>query len=226
MAENKMSHESSQAAIRRALVVEDQPATREWLRQVLEGAFPGIEVLEAGTLAHGREHLASSSVELALIDLDLPDGSGVSLIQELNLTSPATRAVVATIYDDDGHVFPALRAGATGYLLKEQPQEILMAMLRRIVSGEPPLSPSIARRVLRFFAPTESSSPPEHLSPREEEVLRLIAKGYKLAEVGDMLDVSRNTAAGYLKSVYRKLNISSRAEATLEATRRGLVAPA
>lgn len=224
MAEDMMSRDSSLATIRRALVVEDQPATRQWLRRVLEGAFPGIEVVEAGTLARGREHVGEQPVDLALIDLDLPDGSGISLIKELNLSSPSTRTVVATIYDDDEHVFPALRAGATGYLLKEQPQDILMAMLRRIVSGEPPLSPAIARRVLRFFAPTEAASPPEHLAPREEEVLRLIAKGYKLSEVGEMLEVSRNTAAGYLKSVYRKLNISSRAEATLEATRRGLVA--
>lgn len=226
LADNDIMQDSAQPAIRHALVVEDQPATREWLRRVLENAFPGIVIAEAGTLARGREHMARQQVDLALIDLDLPDGSGINLIQEFNLSSPQTRTVVATIYDDDEHVFPALRAGATGYLLKEQPQDVLTPMLRRIVSGEPPLSPAIARRVLRFFAPTEAAAAPEHLSPREEEVLRLIAKGYKLAEVGEMLNVSRNTAAGYLKSVYRKLNISSRAEATLEATRRGLVAPA
>lgn len=220
-----MTPDTPQTAIKRALLVEDQPATRAWLRQVLEGAFAGVEVLEAGTLARAREHVAEHAVDVALVDLNLPDGSGVTLVQELNLSAPATRTVVATIYDDDEHVFPALRAGATGYLLKEQPQDVLMAMLRRIVSGEPPLSPSIARRVLKFFAPSEASAPPEHLSPREEEVLRLTAKGYKLAEVGEMLEVSRNTAAGYLKSVYRKLNISSRAEATLEAARRGLVSP-
>lgn len=220
-----MTQETSQTTIQRALVVEDQPATRQWLRSVLERAFPGSEIVEAGSIAAGLEHASARPVDLALVDLGLPDGSGISLIQELNITSPATRTVVATIYDDDEHVFPALRAGAMGYLLKEQPQETLVAMLKRIVSGEPPLSPSIARRVLRFFAPSESSPPQENLSPREEEVLRLIAKGYKLAEVGDMLQVTRHTAAGYLKNVYRKLNISSRAEATLEATRRGLVTP-
>ncbi|MEO6078353.1 MAG: response regulator transcription factor [Steroidobacteraceae bacterium] len=173
-----MTEVTPQTLIQRALVVEDQPATREWLRGVLDGAFPGIDIVEAGTLGRGREFIEQQPVDLALIDLDLPDGSGISLIQELNLSAPATRTVVATIYDDDEHVFPALRAGATGYLLKEQPQDVLMAMLRRIVSGEPPLSPAIARRVLRFFAPSGPTAPPEHLSPREEEVLQLIAKGY------------------------------------------------
>jgi DNA-binding NarL/FixJ family response regulator len=224
-----MSNSVDTGVISAALVLEDQPDTRAWLKRVLTSAFADVSILEAGTIADARALLAEHRVDLALLDLDLPDGSGVSIIEELSVRSPQTRSVVATIYDDDEHVFPALRAGASGYLLKEQSQDVLVAMLKRIVGGEPPLSPAIARRVLRFFTPpsvpeqkTEQFAD-QHLSPREQEVLQLIAKGYKLAEVGELLKVSRNTAAGYLKSVYRKLNISSRAEATLEAARRGLV---
>jgi DNA-binding NarL/FixJ family response regulator len=221
-----MSDSRDLNAITTALVLEDQPDTRAWLAQVLVQAFPNVHVLQAATIAEARALLGAHTIDLALLDLDLPDGSGVTIIEALSLASPSTRSVVATIYDDDDHVFPALRAGASGYLLKEQPQDALVAMLKRIVGGEPPLSPAIARRMLRFFLPaptTTQAADDEHLSPREEEVLQLIAKGYKLAEVGELLKVSRNTAAGYLKSVYRKLNISSRAEATLAAAKRGLV---
>jgi DNA-binding NarL/FixJ family response regulator len=133
--------------------------------------------------------------------------------------------VVATIYDDDQHVFPALRAGAHGYVLKEQSREVLARLLTGIVSGEPPLSPSIARKMLRFFNPAPTPDDEAGLSPREEEVLRLIAKGYTLAAVGDLLKISRHTVAGYVKALYRKLNVTSRAEATLEAARRGIVNP-
>jgi DNA-binding NarL/FixJ family response regulator len=122
-------------------------------------------------------------------------------------------------------VFPALRAGAHGYLLKEQSQELLANLLRGLVSGEPPLSPAIARKMLRFFSPPASETGTVALTPREQEVLRLISKGYKLAEVARMLEISRYTVGDYVKALYRKLNITTRAEATMEAARRGIVGP-
>ena len=135
-----------------------------------------------------------------------------------------TLIVVATVFDDDAHLFPALRAGAQGYVLKDQAPEVLADMLKGIAAGQPPLSPSVARRLLRHFgppaAPTDTTNP---LSPRETEVLGLIAKGYTVQQVADALELTRNTTAGYLKEIYRKLSVSSRAEATLEATRLGLV---
>ncbi|MBI5462821.1 MAG: response regulator transcription factor [Gammaproteobacteria bacterium] len=211
--------------MRYGLVLEDLPDSRAWLVEVMRRAFPDIEVSEAGTLAEARAAVQRQRPDIALIDLNLPDGFGVSLIGELNQLSPDIFTVVATIYDDDQHVFPALRAGAHGYLLKEQSQELLANLLKGIVSGEPPLSPSIARKMLRFFSPSPSETPPVELTPREQEVLRLIAKGYKLAEVARILEISRHTVADYVKNLYRKLNITTRAEATLEATRRGIVGP-
>ncbi|MGH9510447.1 MAG: LuxR C-terminal-related transcriptional regulator, partial [Terriglobales bacterium] len=154
-----------------------------------------------------------------------PDGSGVDLIRSILQVHPLCQCIVTTIYADDLHLFPALRAGAAGYLLKDQPKERVVAALRGIASGEPPLSPVIAQRLLRVFGQDQASSSDQEnpLSTRERETLVLIAKGFKLPEVAEQLGVTRNTAAGFIKSIYRKLNISSRAEATLEAARMGLV---
>lgn len=210
------------------LVVEDLAAPAQWLTAVLEEAFPGIVVITAPTLADARAAVAAHTPEIALVDLGLPDGSGIDLIRVLAAGSTPCHCVVTTIYADDRHLFPALRAGANGYLLKDQPKDKVIASLRGIVNGEPPLSPVIAQRLLRMFggAPQVGASSNEtetRLSGRERETLMLIAKGYKLPEVAELLGVTRNTAAGFIKSIYRKLNISSRAEATLEAARLGLV---
>lgn len=200
---------------RTALVLEDLPSARAMLVTTLQAAFPGIEVATAETLADARRAVAELVPEIALIDIGLPDGSGVDLIAEL-----ACPCVVTTIFDDDVHLFPALRAGASGYLLKDQPQDKLVDALRGILAGEPPLSPPIARRLLRVFRPEPASD--VALAPRETECLALIAKGLTAPEVARHLGVSSHTVAGYVKSIYRKLNISSRAEATIEAVRRGL----
>ena len=127
---------------------------------------------------------------------------------------------MATVFDDDAHLFPALRAGAQGYLLKDQPPAAIAAALAGIAQGQPPLSPSIARRLLRHFQPVQEEPP---LRPREVDVLRLTAKGLTLAEVAEALQLSRHTVSGYLKDIYRKLSINNRAEAALEAARLGIV---
>jgi DNA-binding NarL/FixJ family response regulator len=210
----------------RALVVDDLAPSRQWLAQALRAAFPGIEILPAATL---REALAliDPPPPLALIDLGLPDGSGVELIEALQRAGAGTLCIVATVFDDDAHLFPALRAGAQGYVLKDQAPQTLADMLRGIAAGQPPLSPSIARRLLRHFQPmpAPAASDDPHLTPRETEVLRLTAKGLTLAEVAEALSISRHTVSGYLKDIYRKLSVSTRAEAALEAARLGLVAP-
>lgn len=208
---------------RDVLIVEDLPSSQDWLVAVLAIAFPDATVRLAASLAAARECIAQAAPDLALVDLGLPDGSGVDLILALRERAPGCACVVTTIYADDHHLFPALRAGATGYLLKDAPQQRLATQLRGIVEGEPPLSPAIARRLLQVFEPPPASEAAEHLSPRERETLVLIAKGYRLNEVAESLGVTRNTAAGYIKSVYRKLAVSSRAEATLAALRLGLV---
>ena len=160
--------------------------------------------------------------ELALIDLGLPDGSGIELISELNRRSPATLCIITTIYDDDQHLFPALRAGAQGYVLKEQRWQQLAVLLSGIAEGRPPLSPPIARKLLGYFRPAPPSVS-DALTQREAEVLSLIAKGVTQAEAARVLGISPHTVCGYVKEIYRKLNVSSRAEAALSAQKLGLV---
>jgi len=206
----------------RALVVDDLASSREWLTRALRLAFADIEVVAAATLAQARA-CCTPPPPLALIDLGLPDGSGIELIEQLQ--PRGTLCIVATVFDDDAHLFPALHAGAQGYVLKDQAPEALAAMLAGIAAGQPPLSPSIARRLLRHFAAPAPAAPPAALTARESEVLRLVAKGLSAGEVAQLLQLSRHTVAGYLKEIYRKLRVGSRAEATLEALRRGLVAP-
>ncbi|MDP3515761.1 MAG: response regulator transcription factor [Pseudohongiella sp.] len=217
------------------LIVEDLPDAREWLIAAMGNAFPGVSIATAASLADARSQIAVQLPQIALIDIGLPDGSGIDLIDELNQTHNEVMSIVTSVFDDDTHLFAALGAGASGYLLKDQSRDELTDMLKRIVEGQPPLSPAIARRLLGFFGPRQNSVPaPDpaqdaqaletvYLTAREQDVLGLIAKGYTTPKVGELLNISKNTAAGYVKSIYAKLNISSRAEAAMEASRRGIV---
>lgn len=203
-----------------ALVVDDLAASRDWLTHSLLLAFPGIRVDVAGSLAEAKP-LLRPPPPLALIDLGLPDGSGLRLIEALQPLGCC--CIVATVFDDDAHLFPALHAGAAGYVLKDQSQQQLATMLRGITDGQPALSPSIARRLLRHFQPVAAATPGAALTARETEVLRLVAKGLTVADVARLLALSPHTVSGYLKDIYRKLSVNSRAEAALEAARRGLI---
>jgi len=207
------------------LLIEDQPGTRDWMLGVLGHAFPGLRVETAGTLkaAHAMLDQYGPQLWLAVIDLGLPDGSGVDIVRRLQRDYPGVLPVVATIYDDDAHLFEAISAGARGYVLKDEEALLLVNYLRRIEGGEPPLSPSIAHRMLSHFrAPTLAANDKAGLSPRETEVLTLLARGLTVAEVATRLGLRPQTVASYVKVVYQKLCVTSRAEATREAMRRGL----
>lgn len=206
-----------------AYILDDVVDSQAWLSQAVRAAFGDIELSCGGNLAEARAWLTTHRApDIALIDLGLPDGSGVELIAELNRNAPATVCVVASIYDDNQHLFPALRAGAQGYLLKDQPLPQIIELLKGIVDGRPPLSPAIARKLLGHFQPSPQPEY-ERLTEREHEVLRLIAKGMTLAESARILGISNNTISGYVKNIYRKLNVSSRAEAALTARNLGIV---
>lgn len=212
------------------LIVEDHDDHRAWWEANIGEAFAGAEVSSAATLAEARVLLHEGSFALAILDISLPDGSGIDLLQEISTGSPDTYAVICSIYDDDRHIFAALRAGARGYLLKDQPRERQLQQLKEIVNGQPPLSPGVARRILTYFTmesrlPRESGEHVVTLSDREQEVLTLIAKGYSRPEVSKLLDITLNTVSGYTKAIYQKLNISSRAEAVVEAVKLGLIDP-
>ncbi|MCR5885152.1 response regulator transcription factor [Rhizobacter sp. J219] len=209
------------------LLLEDLPEIRSWLKALALQVFPQAQVFEAARVHDALALITAERFEIALIDLGLPDGSGVDVVAALQKAQPEAQSVVVTIHDDD-HLFPALQAGAFGYLLKEQPREHFVEQLQRISQGEPPLSPSIARRVIAYFAaqnkPQErpQNLPHVQLTDRENEVLLWVAKGFTLPEIGVQLNLSRHTIADYVKQIYRKLNVSSRAEAALEAQRLGL----
>lgn len=206
----------------RVLIVEDIPEAQALLQAAVEQAFPQAACHHAADVASARALLAATAPELALVDLHLPDGSGIAVIEALLERHPGCVAVVATIFDDDAHLFPALQAGAQGYLLKDQETATLAAQLRGIGAGQPPLSPAIARRLLGYFqAPRAAAG--EGLTVRETETLRHLARGIRVAGIARAMGISHHTAAGYVKSIYRKLSISSRAEAALSASRLGLL---
>lgn len=203
------------------LLLEDVPEARDWLARAVAASFPGIEIATTASLAEARAWVASHAApDLALVDLGLPDGNGVDFIAELNQRAPQCVCVVASIFDDDQHIFPALRAGAQGYLLKDQGQEAITELLQGIIAGRPPLSPAVARKLLSHFHIIPE--PATNLTERETEVLRLIARGLTTAEVARLLNISVNTVPSYVKEIYRKLNVSSRAEAALTARNLGL----
>lgn len=209
----------------RVLVVDDHDGARRWLVAAALTAFPGAQCQATDSLAEARAALSRQGFDLALVDLGLPDGSGLKLLAELRRDSPQTVCVVATIHDDDEHVFAALKLGVQGYVLKDQAQDRLADLLVAMQQGQPPLSPAIARRLLQQFSmppPAAVQREAAALTPREREVLGFIGKGYSIPEASQALSVSAHTVQDYVKSIYRKLAICSRAEAALAAREFGL----
>ncbi len=211
-------------ATRLCLLIEDQPRTRDWMLGVLASAFPDLRIETVGTLkaAHNWLDRHGAGLWLAIVDIGLPDGSGIDIVRRLQRDHPGVLPIVATIYDDDAHLFEAIAAGARGYVLKDEEADLLVNYLRRIERGEPPLSPSIAHRMLSHFRAPTVVEDEAGLSPRETEVLTLLARGLTVSEAAARLGLQPQTVASYVKVIYQKLCVTSRAEATREAVRRGL----
>lgn len=212
--------------MRSVLIVEDVAETRRWLGGIVHSAFPQARLTEAGTL-RGALALLRDSYDLALIDLGLPDGSGLDVLRMLRNQQSGALCVVTTAMGDDASIVAALSSGADGYLLKEAPAEVLARQLLQLSNGVPALSPAVARRIMEHFRLTGPAAPPDAgLTQRETEVLGLIGRGMRNTEVAAALGLAETTVAGYIKAIYRKLGISSRAEASWHATRMGLAARA
>lgn len=207
------------------LIVEDLSETRRWLSEIVTAAFPGCTLHEATSQSSGLVQSELRIYDLALIDLGLPDGSGLQVLRKLRQSQPDTICVVTTIMGDDASIVGALSAGAHGYLLKEQPRDMMVVQLTQVANGIPALSPTVARRIMQHFQRTGPAASEDNLTTREKEVLGMIGRGLRNAEVAETLKLSENTIAGYIKDIYRKLGISSRAEASWHAARLGLGAP-
>lgn len=209
----------------RILLVEDLLGERVRMAAITRVAFPEVSLDEANTRRAALDLCAAQTHALALVDLGLPDGSGVDVLRELRANRPGTICVVVTVMGDDASIVTALSAGAHGYLLKEQPDDVLVRQLRQINDGVPPLSPSVARRIMEHFRLTGPCECPEasRLTLRETEVLGLVARGLRIVDAAVALGVAEGTVASHVKSIYRKLNIGSRAEAALHASRMGLL---
>lgn len=212
------------------LVVEDMEATRDWLAGLVAQVFPDAQVAVAPTLAAALAWLAvqgAGAGPTCLVDLGLPDGSGITFIRALMQKFPDARAVVTTLYDDDSNLLNAMAAGAAGYILKDQEPDMIGARLAAMERGEVPMSPAISKKILAHFQTSarfvSAGDSDVALTPRETDVLRLVGRGLKISETAATLGLSEQTISGYLKTVYRKLDINTRAEAALEAARRGLV---
>lgn len=208
--------------MKRVLIVEDIPETCRWLSGLVLDVYPEAAIDTAETV-RGANVLVQRAYDLALIDLGLPDGSGLDILRLLHAGNQATIKVVTTVMADDASIVAALSAGADGYLLKENAPAVLARQLAQLSIGMPAISPSVARRIMEHFRLTGPSAGDDaNLTERETEVLSLIARGLRNAEVASALGIAETTVAGYIKIVYRKLGIGSRAEAAWHANRLGL----
>lgn len=219
-------HLINQAIPTKVLVVEDQSTVRRVIVEAIHTAFAQCDIEQSATITQSLRYVQSQQFDLVLLDLSLPDGSGLDALPDILQLQKHAKVVVCTTYDDDDTLFRALGLGASGYLIKEQSLGDLASQLTLFTQGYPPLSASIANRMLTHFSNTPQVCADEQaaqLTKRETEVLQLIAKGLLRKQVSMQLQISEYTVADYIKNIYQKLNISSRAEATIEAARRGLL---
>ena len=213
------------------LLVEDEPLTRSHLAAGVRSHAGLSLVAEAATLGDALVALEQHRPQVVLVDLGLPDGSGLALIRAAALHDPAPDVMVISVFGDEASVLAAIEAGAGGYLLKDGAPHDIAGSILRLAAGEAPISPAIAAHLIRRLRPRpESPAVPrsgprggDALTDREMEVLELVAKGLSYEEIGRALRLRYNTIASYTKEIYRKLAVRSRGEAVFEARQMGLL---
>lgn len=208
-------------------LVEDDALVRKRFETALTNYADFDIVGSVGSCSEARELLKRQLPDVILIDLGLPDGSGLDLIREISAHSPSVRILVITVFGDEQTVISAIRAGATGYLLKNtQPQQVAESV-QMVLDGGSPISPAAANFVLKrlkenpTFQTASEESP--NLTAREREILQFIAKGFNYAEIANRQQISVNTVAFHIKNIYKKLAVHSRSEAVFEAAELGLI---
>jgi DNA-binding NarL/FixJ family response regulator len=212
------------------LIVEDEPLARERLRDVLVSLGHAEDALVCtDRCASARALFAEQSFAFALIDIGLPDGSGIELIRLLHERDPALPMLVVSTWSTEQAIVTALQAGATGYVLKERDELEISLSIRSALRGGAPIDPFIARRILALVdvLPALPAAPhkvaPALLSPREVEILTLVSKGLTNREIADVLTLSRLTVGCHIKNIYKKLAVNSRTQAVFEARSQGLL---
>lgn len=215
------------------LVVEDEPLIQQRLARILaQLGYQSDMLCFASTLAAARQLAAQRHYALALVDLGLPDGNGTALIAALRAQDATMGILVISAWSTEEAILQALRAGATGYLLKERDDLEVMLSIRSVLRGGAPIDPFIARRVMIEFqqqpaspavAPMAAASEDDALSPREIDILQQVANGLSHRETAERLHISRHTVEAHIRNIYRKLSVNSRLRAITEARARGLM---
>jgi DNA-binding NarL/FixJ family response regulator len=208
----------------RILIADDHPLVRRGIRSTL-GAVPDFEIV--GEASNGREAIAlaaSAAPDVILMDLQMPDVSGIAATREILAAGLESRILVVTLFEDDDSVFLALRAGARGYVLKDANEDELIAAIRAVANGAAIFSPAIASRVLRLFATPRTSAiePFPTLTEREREILELIAEGLVNARIAHRLGISVKTVSNHVSVIFGKLQVTDRAEMIVRAREAGL----
>ena len=222
--------EEAQSGPARVVVADDQTVVREGIVMLL-GLLPGIEVVgAAGDGDQAVKLVAELAPDVVLMDLRMPRCDGVEATRRIRAEHPGTQVVVLTTYADDESLFPALKAGARGYLTKDAGGDEIVRAVHSVLSGDAGLSPSVQRRLLERLSapepePADPVEPPDGLTTREVEVLLLIAEGISNHEIGRRLHVSTATVKTHINNMFAKLGIKDRAQAVRFAYRKGLVRP-
>jgi DNA-binding NarL/FixJ family response regulator len=209
----------------RVLIADDHQIFRDGLKALLLTA-PDAEVV--GEAATGQEAIrlaAESQPDVILMDLQMPDMDGIEATRHIVRTSPQINVLMVTMFEDDQSVFAAMRAGARGYVLKGAKHDEMLRAIRAASSGEAIFSPSIAARMMSFFAASRSVIPEEafpELTDRELEVLSLVARGESNAEIAEALTISVKTVRNHVSNIFSKLQVADRAQAAIRAREAGL----
>ena len=207
-------------------IVEDDASAREiltdWIRHASGFKFVGAH----GSVEQALEHIPAGKPSVVLMDINLPGMSGIEGVRRLKPMLPDTQFLMLTVYEDADHIFEALLAGATGYLLKQTPRSELLASIRDVHAGGSPMTSNIARRVVQAFQRQDATVPESaKLSQREREVLELLARGFLYKEIMDTLNVSRGTLNTYVRRTYEKLHVRSRSQAVAKFSHFSLYEP-